>query len=160
MLKKITLTFFRVEGLGKFLPALWRNGNKHHQNYKSPEKFWSYVRIEVFPFSGKILMFAMKEGEFSRLVFQVIGIFYRKKTPFDEFCLMGGLIFFMQYGTCRRDKVLFFCLNTSELNTSTVLANPGKVTFPEGKLIQHVQVWLWLEHAELILTWIWWGFLF
>lgn len=38
-------------------------------------------------------MFAMKERELSRLVFQVIGIFSRKQTPFEEFCLMGGLFF-------------------------------------------------------------------
>lgn len=93
-IKKIPLTSFRVERLGKFLPVLWRNGNTQHQNYKSPETFWSYVRIEAFPFSGKILMFAMKGREFSRLVFQVIGIFSRKQIPFEEFCLMGGLIIF------------------------------------------------------------------
>lgn len=38
-------------------------------------------------------MFAMKEREFSRLVFQIIGILSRKQTPFEEFCLMGSLIF-------------------------------------------------------------------
>lgn len=85
-------------------------------------------------------MFAMKEREFSRLVFQVIGIFSRKQTPFEEFCLMGGLFFFHAVWNVLEGESPILCLNTSELDTSTALENPGKVAFPEGKLMQCVQV--------------------
>lgn len=75
-----------------------------HENYKCPETFCWYVRIETFPFLDKILPFAMAKKKkkifFEELVFQVIDIFFRKQMPFEEFCLMRGLMFFMQYEMC------------------------------------------------------------
>lgn len=95
--KKNALTFFGVERLENLLLVLWSNRNMQHQNYKCPETFWLYVRIEMFPFSDRIPLFAMKKqknkGIFKELVFQVIDIFTRKQTPFEEFCLMRGLMF-------------------------------------------------------------------
>ena len=127
--------------VGKFLLVLWRNANV--QNYKCPEIFWWYVRIEMFPFSDKIpqLQWKSEKWIFNEVVFQVIDIFSRKQTPPEEFCLMKGLIFFMHRARGRKEflpesyslpKQIKMQSWNSELNSSTVVVNPEVPAFPSS----------------------------